>query len=226
MRLLPVHEQHRNVENNMTTKNGILRVALYARVSTEDQSCRLQLKELRDYCLARQWQVSEEYIDHGWSGNKASRPQLDKLLRAARSRKVDCIVVWKLDRWGRSTLDCLSTIRELTDLGVRFIVMTQGIDTDEKNPMGRFFTSVLAAVGELEREMIRERVIAGLKAARAAGKDLGRPKKVFDRHKALELRAAGVTWRAIGAQLGIPFTTVRDACRVSGSNRTETEKPA
>ena len=200
-----------------TYENGIrlhrhMRAAIYARVSTTDQNCEMQLTELREHARARRWAVVSEYADTGVSGSKSSRPELNKLLKAAAARKFDVVLVWKLDRWGRSTADCLSTIRDLTDVGIRFIAVTQGIDTDSNNAMGRFFTTILAAVAELERELIRERVVAGMKQARADGKALGRPRRVFDRAKAMRLRESGLSWRRIAKELKVPFMTVRDAC--------------
>jgi DNA invertase Pin-like site-specific DNA recombinase len=185
-----------------------MRTALYARVSTSDQSCEMQLRELRDYAARRGWQVVEEYVDTGWSGAKASRPELDRLLDDARVRRFDIVLVWKLDRWGRSVPDCIHSIQELVSLGVRVLAVTQNLDTDEKNPMARFLLHILAAFGELEREMIRERVLTGLRNAKAKGKALGRPKRVFQRDEATRLRAEGRSWREIAQVLDLPLSTV------------------
>jgi DNA invertase Pin-like site-specific DNA recombinase len=185
-----------------------MRTAIYARVSTSDQSCEMQLRELRDYTARRGWQVVEEYVDTGWSGAKASRPELDRLLRDARVRRFDIVLVWKLDRWGRSVPDCIHSIQELVSLGVRFLAVTQNLDTDEKNPMARFLLHILAAFGELEREMIRERVLTGLRNAKAKGKALGRPKRVFQRDEATRLRSEGKSWREIAQVLDLPLSTV------------------
>jgi putative DNA-invertase from lambdoid prophage Rac len=195
-----------------------MRIALYARVSTTDQNCEMQLRELREYAQTRGWTAYREYVDTGFSGTKASRPEIDQLMADARKRRFDCVIVWKLDRWGRSLAHCVSSIQELTTGGVRFIAVTQGIDTDQNNPLARFFMHILAAFGELEREMIRERVVAGLRTAKADGKALGRPKRVFRRDEALRLREDGLSWRAIAKQLGVPVMTVVDGCR--------TENPA
>jgi DNA invertase Pin-like site-specific DNA recombinase len=187
--------------------------ALYARVSTSDQNCEMQLRELRDYVAKRGWTVAAEFVDAGVSGTKASRPELNRLMGDARKRRVDAVLVWKLDRWGRSVADSIKSIQELVSLGVRFVAVTQNIDTDESNPMSRFMLHIMAAFAELEREMIRERTIAGVRNAKAAGKTLGRPKRVFRRDDALQLREQGLSWRAIGKELGVPFSTVVDACR-------------
>jgi putative DNA-invertase from lambdoid prophage Rac len=190
-----------------------MRVAIYARVSTTDQSCDLQLRELRQYVTHRSWIVADEYVDTGWSGGSASRPELDRLLNDARIRRVDAVVVWKLDRWGRSVAASVKSIQELVSLGVRFIAITQNIDTDDSNPMARFLLHILAAFAELERELIRERVTAGVRAAKARGKSLGRPKRIFRRDEAMRLRAEGMSWRAITKALDVPVATLIDACR-------------
>ena len=104
-----------------------MRIGLYARVSTTDQNCDMQLRELREYAAARKWTVVAEYVDTGWSGSKASRPQLNRLMADARKRRIDAVCVWKLDRWGRSVADSIKSIRELTSLGVRFVAVTQNI---------------------------------------------------------------------------------------------------
>jgi putative DNA-invertase from lambdoid prophage Rac len=95
-----------------------MRTALYAQVSTTDQSCEMQLQELRAYAQSRGWQVFREYVDTGWSGAKARRPELDRLMQDARARRFDAVLVWKLDRWGRSVADCIRSIQELVSLGV------------------------------------------------------------------------------------------------------------
>src|SRR5215510_6521682 len=135
-----------------------MRIALYCRVSTTDQNCEMQLRELRDYAAARKWPFHAEYVDAGWSGAKANRPELSRLMQDARKRRFDAVLVWKLDRWGRSVADSIKSIQELVSLGVRFIAVTQNIDTDESNPMARFLLHIMAAFAELEPELIRERV--------------------------------------------------------------------
>src|ERR1051326_944066 len=192
-----------------------MRVALYARVSTDDQSCEMQLLELREYTARRGWKVSREYVDTGWSGARSSRPELDRLGCDARLRRVDVVLVWKLDRWGRSVVDCVRGIQELDSLGIRFVAVTQNIDTDESNPASRLMLHLFAAFGEFERELIRERVVAGIRAAKIKGKSLGRPRRVFQRDEAAALRAKGMSWRKIAAQLGVPMSTIIDACKDS-----------
>ncbi len=173
----------------------------------------MQLRELRDYCKHRGWKITGEYIDTGWSGAKASRPELDRLMKDARQRRFDAVLVWKLDRWGRSLAQLVHSVHELSSLGVRFIAVTQNIDTDETNPMARLLLHLMAAFAEFEREMIRERTVAGVRAARANGKKLGRPKRVFRRDEVARLREAGQSWRAIAKDLGVPVSTVIDSFR-------------
>jgi putative DNA-invertase from lambdoid prophage Rac len=210
----------------------VIKAAIYARVSTTDQNCEMQLAELRGYCFRRGWEVYAEYVDTGWSGATASRPQLDQLMKDARERRFDAVVVWKLDRWGRSLIQSVQSIQELASIGVRFLAVTQNIDTGDDNPMARFLLNIFASFAEFEREMIRERVACGLRAARAKGKSLGRPKRVFRRDEALRLRVEGKSWRAISKELGIPVSTLKDGCTeslspaVTNRDRKHSTKPA
>lgn len=192
-----------------------MRTALYCRVSTLDQSCSLQRRELQEYCQRRGWDIVAEYTDHGWSGATANRPELTRLMNDARKRRFDTVVVWKLDRWGRSVADSMKNIQELDLLGVKFLAVTQNIGTEESSPMARFMLTIMSAFAELEKEMIRERTVAGVRAARANGKTLGRPRRVFRRDEAIRLRNEGLSWRAIAKRLEVPVTTVVDACRCS-----------
>lgn len=188
-------------------------VALYARVSTTDQDCAMQLRELRDYCARRNWTIAQEYVDTGFSGAKTSRPELDRLLSDARQRRFDAIVTWKLDRLGRSLAHLVATVQELGSLGIRFLAVTQGIDTDASNPMAKLMFNLLACFAEFERELACERSKAGQDRARAAGKCIGRPKKVFRRDRVHELRAQGVSYNQIAAKLKISKGTVINVLR-------------
>jgi len=191
----------------MTPLRPIL-VALYARVSTEDQDCRSQLDELRSYCDRRGWRIHGEYVDTGWSGAKAVRPQLAKLMKAASEHRFDIVMVWKLDRFGRSVANFVEHLQQLERWGIRFMATSQQVDTDNANPGSKLLMTILAAVAEFEREMIRERVRAGLKAAVKRGAVLGRKRKVFNRDKVLELHLRGKSIRAIAKELGIGLATV------------------
>jgi putative DNA-invertase from lambdoid prophage Rac len=188
-------------------------IAIYARVSTSDQSCEMQLHELRQYVAKRGWEVFAEYVDTGFSGAQASRPRLDELLRDARLRKFEAVLVWKLDRWGRSVAHCVRSIQELVSLGIRFLSPTESIDTGADSPMSKFLMHLFAAFAEMERGIIRERVCAGVRAAKAKGTRLGRPRRVFRRDEAVRLRAQGMSWRKVAQALNLPMSTVIDACR-------------
>jgi putative DNA-invertase from lambdoid prophage Rac len=193
-------------------------IAIYARVSTSDQSCEMQLHELRHYVAKRGWEVFQEYVDTGFSGAAASRPQLDQLLQDARLRKFEAVLVWKLDRWGRSVAHCVRSIQELVSLGIRFLSPTESIDTGADSPMSKFLMHLFAAFAEMERGIIRERVQAGVRAAKARGTRLGRPQRVFRRDDAIRLRAEGKSWRVIARALDLPMSTVIDACRDRSEN--------
>jgi DNA invertase Pin-like site-specific DNA recombinase len=130
-----------------------------------------------------------------------------------RQRRFDSILVWKLDHCGRSVADCVRSIQEVAALGIRFVAMTQNIDTDESNPASRLLLHIFAAFAEFERELIRERVVTGIRATQGRCRRLGRPRRVFRRDQAVLLRAQGKSWREIAATLGVPFSTVIDACR-------------
>jgi putative DNA-invertase from lambdoid prophage Rac len=193
-----------------------MRCALYARVSTTDQNCDMQLRELREYISRRGWQSAGEYIDTGFSGSKASRPALDQLMKAAALKKIDVLCVYKLDRAGRSVLHLSQLIATLESNGVRFVAISQGLDTDSSSPTSKLLTGILSCVAEFEREIIRERTLSGIRAAQAAGKVVGRPKRVFRRDEVQRLRdQEGLSWRAIGTKLGIPAMTALDSYRQS-----------
>ena len=148
-----------------------MRAAIYARVSTLDQEPENQLQELRRYVEARGW-TAQEYVDHGVSGTKDRRPALDRLVADARRRKLDTVVVWRLDRLGRSLKHLVTLLDELQAFGVGFVSLDEGIDL--QTPAGRLQLHILAALSEFERCRIAERVRAGLARARSQGKRLGR----------------------------------------------------
>ena len=155
---------------------AIHRAALYCRVSTDQQTCENQLAELRAYALARRWHAVE-FIDEGVSGSKDRRPALDRLVADARRRKLDTVVVWRLDRLGRSLKHLVTLLDELQALGVGFVSLGEGIDL--QTPAGRLQLHILAALSEFERARCVERVQAGLARARRQGKTLGRPQRII-----------------------------------------------
>jgi DNA invertase Pin-like site-specific DNA recombinase len=153
-----------------------MKVSLYARVSTTDkgQDPELQLRELRDYCQRRGWDVAGEYVDVGVSGAKDSRPELNRMMADAGRRKFDGVVVWKFDRFARSVSHLLRALETFRALGVEFVSYSEAIDT--ATPVGKMTFTVLGAVAELERSLIVERVRAGMRNAKAKGLRIGRPK--------------------------------------------------
>jgi DNA invertase Pin-like site-specific DNA recombinase len=184
-----------------------MRVAIYARVSTRDQSCDLQLRDLRIYCTARKFKVFREYIDVGESGAKDSRPELNNLMADARKRKFDAIFVWRFDRFARSTKHLLLALEEFRSLGIQFISYQENIDTS--SALGQALFTIVSAVAQLERDLIRERVNAGIRHARACGKQLGRPRRIVDRDELVRLQEEGASLRQIAKKLGIGYGTVR-----------------
>src|SRR5262252_11060357 len=167
-------------------------VALYARVSTKQgQDPETQLQQLREYASNRGLTVIAEYVDRGVSGAKDSRPKLDALMADAKAGKFDGVLVWKFDRFARSTRHLVTALEEFQALGIHFVSLTEAIDTS--TPMGRMVFTVLGAVAELERSLIVERVHAGLSRARKQGKTLGRPKVIIDREKVARLKDEGLS---------------------------------
>jgi len=185
---------------------GNWRVAIYARVSTFNQDVMLQTRELRQFAEARGWTVVGDYTDTGVSGAKDSRPELNRLMLAAKRRQFDVVLCWKLDRFGRSLRHLVNDLAELEAVGVAFVSLTDHLDLT--TPAGRLMFQVIAAMGEFERELIRERVRAGLRNARAKGKRLGRPHAIVDVRQIRALRAQGLAWKRIAADLGLGVGTV------------------
>jgi DNA invertase Pin-like site-specific DNA recombinase len=190
-----------------------MRVAIYARVSTTEQTADLQLDEFRDYAQRRGWPIVAEFIDEGVSGIKDSRPALDRMMKAARMREFDCLVVWKLDRLGRSLRHLVNTIADLESLGISFVSLKDSIDLS--TPSGRLLFGVVAAMAQFERDIIRERVVSGLAAAKRRGRVGGRRAKVTDLtlREIRHLRGQGFSLAAIGQRLALNKATVSRALR-------------
>jgi DNA invertase Pin-like site-specific DNA recombinase len=180
-----------------------MRAALYARVSTLDQEPENQLRELRTYAALRGWQA-KEYVDHGVSGAKEFRPSLDALLKDARRRRFDVLVVWRLDRLGRNLRHLVLFLDELQALGVAFVTLGEGFDTS--TPAGRLQLHILSAMAEFERARIAERVKAGLARAKAQGRRLGRPKREGLTRSQLD-EVAGLSVRDAAKRLGVSPAT-------------------
>jgi len=179
------------------------RAALYARVSTNDQTCDNQLHELRRYAEARGW-TTREYIDTGVSGSKDRRPALDRLMSDVAARRIDAVACWRLDRFGRNLRHLIVTIEELTAAGIAFVSMGENIDTT--SPTGRLLLGILGSFAEFERERIRERIGAGLARARTQGTKLGRRRQRIS-PRDLE-RVADLSVRDAAHALGVPASRV------------------
>lgn len=178
-------------------------VAIYARVSTHDQTCENQLLELRRYVAARGW-TATEYVDTGVSGSKDRRPALDELSAGVKRHQVDAVVTWKLDRLGRNLRHLVIFLDDLNARGIAFVTLGEGIDTS--TPAGRLVAGVLGSIAEFERARIQERVRAGLARARAQGKRLGRRHSPARRDLASCARLSHV---AAAARLGVSVPTVK-----------------
>jgi len=200
------------------------RAALYIRVSTADQNPSLQLDELRQLAQQRQWLVVNEFVDVAQSGAKDRRPELARLMKRVHRGGIDLVVCWRFDRFARSVRHLVIALEEFRARGIDFLSLQDGIDTS--TPAGRFTFHVIAAVAELERELIRERTRAGLAAAKRRGKRLGRPPVQLDVTRALELRRSGLSVRRIAGELGCSVGTVHRVLQQAGVQKTSPESAA
>lgn len=193
-----------------------LNALIYARVSTShhEQKPEVQIAELRRYCTARGWQIAEEIIDHGYSGGTDQRPGLKTVLALVRSKKVDVVVVTKLDRLARSLRHLVTMLDEFSNLQVQFVSIGDQIDLG--SAAGRLMLHIVAAFSEFERALIRERTMAGLAHARSKGRILGRPKERDD-IRILEMRKLGMSYRTIAKKIGCSRASVYRAIQ-SGTN--------
>ena len=204
----------------ITAASTSKRAALYLRVSTAtktkrgealtfDQDPAVQEQPLRDLIAQRGWQLSQVYSDRA-SGAKERRVGLDALMTDARRGAFDVIVVWRFDRFARSVKQLVLALEEFRALGIDFVSHQEALDTS--TPMGKAMFTIIAAMAELERNIIRERVVAGLEYARQhgtkSGKAVGRPRTIFRRDQVSELRAQGLSWRQIAGKLNVGMTTV------------------
>jgi DNA invertase Pin-like site-specific DNA recombinase len=194
-----------------------MRAAIYARVSTANrgQDVNMQLRELREYCERRGFEIAGEYTDSA-SGAKDSRPELNRLMVDARQRKCDAVLVWKLDRFGRSLRHLVNALADFESLNVSFISLRDNLDLS--TPSGRLMFQIIGAMAEFERALIQERVKAGLRNARAKGKRLGRPRVIVDRARIARLRARGLSWAKIATQLGVGEGTIYRLAHASAKN--------
>lgn len=177
------------------------RIAIYARVSTTDQTCDSQLRDLREYCRARGWQHVTEYVDEGISGTTDRRPALDELMGAVKKRGVDVVVVAAFDRFGRSVRHLVDTLELFRHLDVEFISLREQIDTG--SPLGQAVFTIIAAIAQLERSLLVERVKAGLRRARDQGKHIGRPRLQVQERRLESVLSRRLTSRLAAKELGI-----------------------
>ena len=194
------------------------RAALYHRVSTIDQNPDAARAELRAAAQRHGLRVTLE-VEETASGANNGRPGLMRIMSAAQRGKIDAVLVWKLDRFGRSALDLLTNLRQLDGAGVRFVAITQGIDLRPGgDAMSRLMLTMLGAVAEFERDLISERTKLGLQRARAAGKHIGRPRVPKPPSKRVrKLKASGQTWKQIAKQFGCTVWAVREAAKKGGA---------
>jgi DNA invertase Pin-like site-specific DNA recombinase len=193
----------RKIHGKMPTNN---RTALYLRVSTVDQKPDLQFDGLRGYAARAGLEIVREFLDVAVSGRKQGRPQLNALMQAARNYAFDCVLVWKFDRFARSTQHLLMALEEFDHLGIRFVSIQDQIDTT--SPMGKALFTLIGAMAELESSLISERVSAGMKAAKVRGKHLGRPRtpafvvaRIEQLAKTTDLSVRGIQ-QEISAEIG------------------------
>jgi len=173
------------------------------------QDPKLQTNELREYAQHRGWRIVNEYVDRGVSGSKDSRPALNALIADVHQRKCDVVLVWKLDRLGRSLRHLVNTLAEFEARGVAFVSLRDNLDLS--TPSGRLMFNVIGAMAEFERALIQERVKAGLRNARAKGRRIGRPQVAADGQRVAALRQAGMSWREICKETGLSKGTAQRA---------------
>jgi DNA invertase Pin-like site-specific DNA recombinase len=185
------------------------RAVLYVRVSTVDQHPETQLHDLRQFASQRGLQIVGEYVDHGFCGARARRPELDRMMDDARRHKFDVVLVWACDRLARSTRHLLQTIDELNGMGIQFLSQREAIDTE--GPLGRAIIVIVSAMAELERCIIIERVRAGMRRARLEGRQIGRARLDVDREQIASDRRSGMSLTQVAKKHGISRASV---CRL------------
>jgi DNA invertase Pin-like site-specific DNA recombinase len=186
------------------------RAALYCRVSTVDQHPETQLNELRQFAANRGFKVVGEYTDHGYSGARARRPELDRMMDDAQRHKFDAVLVWACDRLARSTKHLLQTIDELNGMGIQFLSQREAIDTE--GPLGRAIIVIVSAMAELERSIIVERVKAGMRRARLEGRQIGRARLDVNREQIVRDRRSGMSLTQVAKRHGVSRASV---CRIT-----------
>ncbi len=188
------------------------RTGIYVRVSTKDQSVDMQLNDLERYSKERGLNVFKMYQDNGVSGTKETRPALSELMNDAKKRKFDTVLVWRFDRFARSTKHLVTALYEFRNLGIDFISYQENIDTS--SPLGEAIFTIISAMSKLERDIIAERVKGGLRKAKANGKKLGRPKSAVDTDKIVEYRKQNKSIRQIAGEMNISRGAVERTLKV------------
>jgi DNA invertase Pin-like site-specific DNA recombinase len=198
-----------------TDKTKALRVGVYARVSSSDQNSKLQIDEIREAAHQRNWKIIGEFIDDGVSGSLKARPALDRMMAEARAGRIQAVVTWRLDRLGRSLSNLLELLDELASLHVGFVsIKDTGIDTT--SPQGRLMIALIGAFAEFERQVIRERVVSGIRLAQKSGVHCGRPRKSFDITPVLALFNEGHGLKSASRLMGLSRSTLRRHLRADG----------
>lgn len=187
-------------------KMGKMKVGLYCRVSTKEQTPENQLIDLRKYCQQRDWEIVQEFVDWGVSGSKEDREGLKALMECAERRKIDIVLVWRFDRFARSLMHLVNALAHFKALGVDFVSLGDNIDTT--TPQGKLHFHMISAFAEFERDIIRERIMSGLNRARQRGIVFGRRRNKIDEQRIIELKSQGVSYRSIAKQLNISLSNV------------------
>ncbi len=200
----------------------VKRVAVYARVSTKDQSVDMQLNDLERYTRERGFNVFKIYADNGVSGTKETRPALSELMNDAKKRKFDTVLVWRFDRFARSTKHLVTALYEFRNLGIDFISYQENIDTS--SPLGEAVFTIISAMNKLERDIMAGRVRGGLRKARANGRRLGRPSSDIDISKVIECKEQGRSIREIAKEMGMHRSKVERTLKQCASKTLETCK--
>lgn len=185
-----------------------LKYALYIRTSTDNQeeSIKLQTKELTNYCKAKGYEIFEQYIDFGYSGSNTERPAFQRMMNDAAEKKFDVVLVTKIDRFARSIIDCLVSIQKLQDLDIQFSATSQAIDTS--SAMGKLTLNIMAAFADFERTMIRERMEHGRLEAEKRGVVCNRPRKELNKKRVEEYLKIGMSANSIGKLMDVTAATV------------------
>jgi putative DNA-invertase from lambdoid prophage Rac len=207
------HRAASKVENS-EGKNGRQKVAIYCRVSTHDQNCDRQSRDLHQYADRCGYDIYQTFLETA-SGAKSDRAERNKVIKLARARSIDVILVSELTRWGRSSVDLINSLNELQSWGVSLIAQN-GFQLDMATPHGRMVAGIMASMAEFERDLLKERVRSGLANARAKGKVFGRPaggKTADNCDRIKQMRAEGQSIRSIAAEIGLSKSAVGTCCR-------------